>query len=293
MKYTIEGFSQRRALELGLTSEDLLILRWIIDFIGISGMKEFQHDGKTYYWIDYTHLLNDLPILNIKKRALANRLSYMVKLHVLDFHLAKNREGTYSAYCKGNAYESLIREVLPVASETTPVASETTAGLSVEQQRGCHSNDIPVVSGMTYKDPSTNYPSTNNPSTNNPSNARAALDVAFDQFWSQYPKKVGKPYALKAFKKIKPDDDLLDTMLMAISRWKCTRQWTEAGGQYIPNPATWLNQERWNDEVPETVQTQTRNSKPDIAAGFAALIAEEEAKRGQARDNDAHAGNLW
>ena len=27
-----------------------------------------------------------------------------------------------------------------------------------------------------------------------------------------------------------------------------SEQWRRENGQYIPNPATWLNQERWNDE---------------------------------------------
>ena len=32
MKYTIEGFSQRNALAMKLSLEDLLFLRWFIDF---------------------------------------------------------------------------------------------------------------------------------------------------------------------------------------------------------------------------------------------------------------------
>ena len=35
----------------------------------------------------------------------------------------------------------------------------------------------------------------------------------------------------------------------AISAQKRSRQWTENNGQYIPNPATWLNQRRWEDEL--------------------------------------------
>jgi len=30
---------------------------------------------------------------------------------------------------------------------------------------------------------------------------------------------------------------------------KRSRQWVESDGKYIPHPATWLNQGRWDDEV--------------------------------------------
>jgi hypothetical protein len=40
-------------------------------------------------------------------------------------------------------------------------------------------------------------------------------------------------------------------MLRALSWQRAQDQWTKDGGQYIPNPATWLNQKRWEDEKPK------------------------------------------
>lgn len=71
----------------------------------------------------------------------------------------------------------------------------------------------------------------------------------FDIFWSSYPKKVGKGAAEKSWKKIKPTKDLLEKMLNAIETAKQSMQWNKDNGQYIPNPATWLNQKRWEDEI--------------------------------------------
>lgn len=71
----------------------------------------------------------------------------------------------------------------------------------------------------------------------------------FERFWSAYPKKVGKDAAAKAFAKRKPDDALLATMLTAIERQRASPAWTKDDGQFIPNPATWLNQGRWQDEA--------------------------------------------
>ena len=38
-------------------------------------------------------------------------------------------------------------------------------------------------------------------------------------------------------------------MIAAIEAQKASEQWTREGGRYIPNPATWLNGGRWEDEM--------------------------------------------
>ena len=73
----------------------------------------------------------------------------------------------------------------------------------------------------------------------------------FNQFWSAYPKHIAKQSAVKAFEKLKPDEKLLEAMLKAIEMQKESKQWEKDGGAFIPYPATWLNQHRWEDELPQ------------------------------------------
>ena len=73
----------------------------------------------------------------------------------------------------------------------------------------------------------------------------------FNQFWTAYPKHIAKQSAVKAFEKLKPDEKLLEAMLKAIARQKESKQWEKDGGVFIPYPATWLNQRRWEDELPQ------------------------------------------
>lgn len=68
----------------------------------------------------------------------------------------------------------------------------------------------------------------------------------FSTFWSAYPRKVGKDAARKAFAKVKAP---VETLLAAIEQQKRSEQWTVENGRFIPNPATWLNQGRWEDEL--------------------------------------------
>lgn len=70
----------------------------------------------------------------------------------------------------------------------------------------------------------------------------------FDEFWSLYPKKVGKGAAERAWAKIRPDEQLRATIQAAIQRAMTSADWVKDSGQYIPHPATWLNQKRWEDE---------------------------------------------
>ena len=103
-----------------------------------------------------------------------------------------------------------------------------------------------------------------NPNTNTKTNmiANANMSVLFERFWTAYPRKEAKQAAKKAFDKINPGEELLNTMLAAIARWKVTTQWTEKGGQFIPHPATWLNQRRWEDEIPAVQQSKHVSSNP-------------------------------
>ena len=77
------------------------------------------------------------------------------------------------------------------------------------------------------------------------------LQERFDRFWKAYPRKVGKGAAEKKFAQIRPDAELTDKMIRAVEDAKRSAQWSRDGGQYIPHPATWLNQKRWEDEPPE------------------------------------------
>jgi len=70
-------------------------------------------------------------------------------------------------------------------------------------------------------------------------------DDRFDIFWKQYPRKVAKPNALKAWLKIKPDDVVLKKMLDAINH----QQLPSKEIQFVPHPASWLNAKRWEDEI--------------------------------------------
>ena len=118
MKYTVEGFNQEKAIELGLDVDDLIILRWFVDFS--NNMKQKVIEETTYYWVTYEKLLNDLPILNVKKRALQYKLDKLIRAKIL-IHKNIKEDGNFSYYGFGENYSSLIADtekvILPIDDE--------------------------------------------------------------------------------------------------------------------------------------------------------------------------------
>jgi len=69
----------------------------------------------------------------------------------------------------------------------------------------------------------------------------------FDEFWMLYPRKVAKASARKAWKKLTETQQLEAAKAIAnhCQYWKAK----ETALEFIPHAATWLNQERWEDEL--------------------------------------------
>lgn len=101
----------------------------------------------------------------------------------------------------------------------------------------------------------------------------------FARFWRAYPRKTGKGEAEKAFGRLKPDEPLLQRMVSALT-WQVNQPgWTKDGGKFVPYPATWLNQKRWEDEPFE----------PPIVAEEPARHVSRGARNSQAWDEAAEA----
>lgn len=91
----------------------------------------------------------------------------------------------------------------------------------------------------------------------------------FEEFWREYPKKMGNGAAEKAWMKIRPDKKLFEKIMSTLKAIKRSDQWRKDNGQYIPYPSKWLNERRWEDEIPDGRETSTRNhEQTDGGADF-------------------------
>ena len=72
------------------------------------------------------------------------------------------------------------------------------------------------------------------------------VNYYFDQLWEMYPRKVGKGQARKAYVTASKKIDFFD-LLPKLEAYVSTLDGKDK--QYMPHLATWLNGERWADEV--------------------------------------------
>ena len=86
---------------------------------------------------------------------------------------------------------------------------------------------------------------------------------AFVLFWNQYPKKVAKEDAIKAWKKNKLYEHANIIIADVINR--TADDWKHRDKKHIPNAATYLNGKRWNDEIIKQGQTNNANKRETSA----------------------------
>lgn len=90
-----------------------------------------------------------------------------------------------------------------------------------------------------------------------PAREHAAIQEArFERFWQVYPNKQGKVAARAAWMKLDPDEALFAEILSALAKQVKWPQWVDDGGRFIPYPATWINQRRWTDRLPDAQSTK-------------------------------------
>ena len=121
MKYNIFDFDQQSVISLRRIEKDsngkeiifkldvidLLILNVVSDYMNRKSIEKIIINDKIYFWISYKMIIEDLPILDIKKQALADRLDKLVHFNLLEKYISRNEQGTKTCFRIGDMYEIL------------------------------------------------------------------------------------------------------------------------------------------------------------------------------------------
>ena len=158
------------------------------------------------------------------------------------------------SYANDEEYESILKGNEKVAFRFLKGLVDRNAAISEKRAQARTNKNKTEQNGTndnkTEQNESNSVTKTKTETETNTKNKNQNISAWFDQFWNAYPRRVNKPGAMKAFEKANIDSQLLETILTAIEKQKHSEQWTKDGGQFIPHPATWLNQKRWEDETP-------------------------------------------
>jgi len=123
---------------------------------------------------------------------------------------------------------------------------------SIERENKEDTVQIPVQDTVLEKEKDRVHPAKVPPS-----------DGAFSIFWESYPRKQDKGHAEKAWKKINPDKELSEKICAAICEQNRTK-WNQTEKKFIPLASTWLNGQRWEDEIEQAQSPQPRTNTDKV-----------------------------
>ena len=88
-----------------------------------------------------------------------------------------------------------------------------------------------------------------------PASTTPSITERFERFWQLYPRRAGKPAAKRAFKGAVKRSGLA-AIQEGFVTWETFWRVNGTPEEFIPYPATWLNQERYNDPTPQVTSEQ-------------------------------------
>lgn len=112
-----------------------------------------------------------------------------------------------------------------------------------EKKRRQRKESVPILSPPLSRNcPAPSSSSSSKEYIYNPSNKEN-----YDKFWMAYPRKVGNRKAWGIWQKLNPPEPLVVKILTAIEQQSKSEQWLQDGGKFIPFPAKWLEEQKWDD----------------------------------------------
>jgi DNA-binding HxlR family transcriptional regulator len=127
VRTSILGFNQSKAIELNLTTNDLLLLQYIMYANSEPTMRHIVEDEIAYVWLNHNKIQEDLPILNITEGTLRNKLSEFKTKGLITSKIVANTSGRGSRayYTITELTTSLINDTV---SATTSFQNDTVEG---------------------------------------------------------------------------------------------------------------------------------------------------------------------
>lgn len=115
---------------------------------------------------------------------------------------------------------------------------------------------------------------------------------AFEKFWQSWPKHKRKvaPSQCRAKWVKKGCEQIADKVLEALEKFKASDDWQKNGGEFIPAPLVWLNQDRW-----EAVEIEKTSAPPVVSPAIAKtsqLLEEQKLTPEQIEANKLRAAEI-
>lgn len=230
------------------------------------------------------------------KRAARHERFYIVSHELIDADLSAEALGVavyvLSRPDDWEIYQSQLRKKFKCGKHVmSRILKEIVeAGFAYVEQGRAESGEFDSNTWVFLESPLTDYPLTDKPTavnqpllnkdnklnTNNTysygelSNC-ILLTSTFEFFWHIYPRHEAKQAAKKAWVKLKPNEEVLTSILNNIWDRKHNGEFAADRLSYLPHPATYLNGARWEDSTTPRVIKMNIQGRPDSIRGTSIL----------------------
>lgn len=204
-------------------------------------------------WPSHQHIADQCEI---SKRSVIEHIKALVEMNLLRVeNRVKNNEKQSNVYYLTLDKKSSAGNSLPSATDAQGGAGNSLPSSAGDAHRTSHSSE-PVNESKQSSiddDKSSSQQTDNQEKSENPEMQQHqkkptnGYSEAFEAWWSIYPKKVGKGDAWKSWKRDKLDkkaDQLIEKL-----EAQNAMQYSFTEYKFVPLPATYLNQSRYDDEV--------------------------------------------
>lgn len=175
------------------------------------------------------------------------------------------------------AFDKLISDGLLVTGNYNKVAYDRTLWYALTQKGksilhfDIMENTVPAnANGQNVEPiPNINTDGTPNKNTNND------ILAEFEALWRLYPRKIGKPKALKAYERARKNGATFEDVKQGIEAYRRQIEALKTATEYIKHGSTWFNNEGWKDDYAFTPRkvygtngVEIRTDAPDDLAGI-------------------------
>ena len=236
-------FSPTLATELG-SIEAAVFMQQLHFWLSVS---KHQYDGRAWIY-NNTDQCVEMMRNTVSKRTIERIISNLKKLNLIDVQKLHSNKWNKTSFFTIN-YSELVKidqkySSNPIAVHTAKMA-ESIPSEWRNQDRQSGGIERAKMAESLQKNTTED-------------NKQNITDVQFEEFWKVVPNKDGKKPAQSAFKKAIKKVSLEDLIIA----YKANVQVCEAQNRFKKNPATWLNQECWNDESIQPTIQQLKNPNP-------------------------------
>lgn len=226
--------------EIRLDVIDLLLLNQIADFPNRSGVMKIIDDDKIFFWMAYSEILGELPILNLKKQALRDRFDKLVLLGLLEKRIGK--VGNMTFFRLTDMYESLRYDMLSYGGDNESVFTDrgvysNTQGVCSQIHTISEYNNNNISKEKEYKEKELCNVAMLMPSPAEHTESKGADEPTaeiFEDLWQMYERKGSKANAKKEFAKLTMQEiTMMRSHIPAYLQARPERQYRQDFERYI------------------------------------------------------------